>query len=146
MTRRQRITGLIAPTAKPVPQLHGANARNVPWLLGAQAEARADHPFIVWVPFDLPATTITYGEFHESVRALAAAMRPGGVLHLGLKLGQGEGRDALGRFYTYYSHDALMRHLDNAGFTPFETRETLETGLAGRTDPGILILARRADG
>ena len=70
---------MIATTAKPVPQLHGANGRNVPWLLGAQAKARADHPFVVWAPFDLPATTITYREFHELVRSLAAGLRSRGV-------------------------------------------------------------------
>ena len=25
---------------------------DVPWLLGMRAQARRDHPFLIWVPFD----------------------------------------------------------------------------------------------
>ena len=70
---------MIAPTAKPIPMLHGANGRNVPWLLRAQAAARADHPFIIWAPFDEAAADKTYGEFYSSVLALAAGLRERGV-------------------------------------------------------------------
>ena len=68
-----------APTAKPVPQLHGCNGRNIPWLLRARANDRADHPFIIWSPFDRPATTISYASFHSQVISLAAGMRARGV-------------------------------------------------------------------
>ncbi|MEE4143611.1 MAG: class I adenylate-forming enzyme family protein, partial [Halieaceae bacterium] len=70
---------MIAPTAKPVPKLHGANGRNIPWLLRAQAAARADHPFIIWAPFDQPATRISYAEFYSRVLSLAAGLRARGV-------------------------------------------------------------------
>jgi len=64
---------------KPVPQLHGHNQRNIPWLLKARAESRTDHPFIVWAPFDAAARSITYGEFYDSVLSLAAGFRKRGV-------------------------------------------------------------------
>lgn len=70
---------MIAPTAKPIPVLHGCNDRNVPWLLKARAESRADHPFIIWAPFDAPSQTICYGEFYHSVLSLAAGLRERGV-------------------------------------------------------------------
>jgi len=68
-----------APTAKPVPTLHGANGRNVPWLLRARAESRADHPFIVWAPFDRPGYSLSYAGFYQRVLSLAAGLRARGV-------------------------------------------------------------------
>lgn len=68
-----------APSSRPVPRLHEAIGRNVPWLLRARALSRADHPFIVWAPFDQPATTITYGAFHDRVLSLAAGLRARGI-------------------------------------------------------------------
>ena len=70
---------MTAPTAKTVPILHGANGRNIPWLLKAQAEARADHPFIVWAPFDQEAETLSYSEFYGRVLSLAAGLRARGI-------------------------------------------------------------------
>jgi len=70
---------VIAPTAKAIPRLHGTNGRTVPWLLQAQAAARADHPFIIWAPFDQPCSVISYGDFYDRVLALAAGLRARGV-------------------------------------------------------------------
>lgn len=67
------------PTAKPVPVLHGANGRNVPWLLQARAASRADHPFIVWAPFDAPSSSISYAQFYARVLSLATGLRARGV-------------------------------------------------------------------
>src|SRR6202453_755271 len=52
---------------------------DVPWLLRVQAEARRDHPFLIWAPFDAPAWIWRYGEFHDSVGALAAGLAKRGV-------------------------------------------------------------------
>ncbi|MEM1110830.1 MAG: AMP-binding protein [Pseudomonadota bacterium] len=62
-----------------VPRLHGHNQRNVPWLLRARAESRGAHPFIVWAPFDQPASRISYAAFLDSVLQLAAGLRERGV-------------------------------------------------------------------
>ena len=48
--------------------------------------------------------------------ALHAALKPGGLFHIGLKTGTGEKRDALGRFYTYYTEAELEDLLSDAGF------------------------------
>ena len=76
-------------TLKPPARLHGrihANSQaapgivgpfaglDVPWLLRMRAETRRDHPFLIWAPFDAPARSWTYGEFHERVGALAAGL------------------------------------------------------------------------
>ena len=39
---------------------------DVPWLLRMRAEARRDHPFLIWAPFDAPARIWRYGEFHSA--------------------------------------------------------------------------------
>ena len=52
---------------------------DVPWLLKMRAEMRRDHPFLIWAPFDAPARTWTYGEFHERVGALAAGLAARGI-------------------------------------------------------------------
>lgn len=52
---------------------------DVPWLLNLRAETRADHPFIVWAPFERPAVTLTYAAFYERVGALSAGLVKRGV-------------------------------------------------------------------
>src|SRR5437660_6566050 len=52
---------------------------DVPWLLRMRAETRRDHPFLIWTPFEAPARSWTYGEFHERVGALAAGLAARGV-------------------------------------------------------------------
>src|SRR4051812_28844050 len=64
---------------------------DVPWLLRMRSETRAEHPFLIWAPFDAPARQWSYGEFHDRVGALAA-----GLAARGIKPG-----------------DAILIHLDN---------------------------------
>lgn len=52
---------------------------DVPWLLRMRAETRRDHPFLIWAPFEAPARIWNYGEFHESVGALAAGLAARGI-------------------------------------------------------------------
>jgi crotonobetaine/carnitine-CoA ligase len=52
---------------------------DVPWLLRMRSETRRDHPFLIWAPFDAPARTWRYGEFHQRVGALAAGLKARGV-------------------------------------------------------------------
>jgi carnitine-CoA ligase len=52
---------------------------DVPWLLRMRAETRRDHPFLIWAPFDAPARSWAYGEFHDRVGALAAGLKARGI-------------------------------------------------------------------
>src|SRR6266481_7574288 len=56
---------------------------DVPWLLNMRAEARRNHPFLIWAPFEAPARKWSYGEFHDRVGALAA-----GLVKRGIKPGE----------------------------------------------------------
>jgi carnitine-CoA ligase len=52
---------------------------DVPWLLQLQAETRRDHPFLIWAPFDAPARTWSYREFHHRVGQLSAGLAGRGI-------------------------------------------------------------------
>ena len=79
--------------------------------------------------------------FADHLSRIATALKPGGVLHIAMKTGEGEARDELGRFYTFYTAEALRAHLVKAGFTPNEEVTGEAPGLAGTVDPWIEILA-----
>lgn len=76
---------------------------------------------------------------------ISRALKPGGHFHLGTKLGEGEKRDALGRFYAYFSDAELTRMLAEAGMTILTRATGEEAGLAGTVDPYIIMLARKND-
>jgi hypothetical protein len=57
------------------------------------------------------------------------ALRPGGLLYIGLKDGDGERLDGLGRFYVYYRRADLLGLLDDAGFVELDV-------VAGPVEPG----------
>lgn len=74
--------------------------------------------------------------------ALHHALRPGGLLHLGMKTGEGEGRDDLDRFYTYVTLPEITGLLAQAGFAVIACEEGHEVGLAGTNDPFVILRAR----
>ncbi len=72
---------------------------------------------------------------------LHRTLKPGGRLHIGMKFGTGEKRDAIGRLYVYYTEAELNALLVQAGFTPTasETRDGI--GLDRTAYQGIWIHA-----
>lgn len=86
---------------------------------------------------------VSRAEFPGQLGRVARALRKRGLLHLGMKTGQGERRDSLGRFYAYYTEAELERHLEKAGFEPLAQRQGIEAGLAGQPEPWIVIRARK---
>ena len=78
--------------------------------------------------------------------AIARALRPGGRLHLGMKTGRGEERDALGRLYVYWEAEALRNALEEAGLRPLSSREGEAEGLAGGREPFVIWRAERPRG
>ena len=74
--------------------------------------------------------------------AIRAALLPGGIAHVAMKLGTGEGRDRLGRFYTYLGRDELAELLTAAGLALLGERQGEEIGLAGQMEPYIVMDAR----
>ncbi len=94
----------------------------------------------IWASFSLLHAPRT--AFPTHLAAMKRALKPGGRLYLGMKLGQGEKTDRLGRFYSYYGADELTDLLTTAGFTVQDTHEFEVEGLAGGVEPCISVMAR----
>lgn len=95
----------------------------------------------IWASFSL--LHAPRDEFPGLLNALYKATKPNGLLFLGMKLGEGESRDAIGRFYSYYSEEELRDYLTNAGFSGLQTSVGSGKGLAGDTSDFIKIACRK---
>lgn len=93
----------------------------------------------VWANFSL--LHAARGDMPGHLTRIHTALRPGGVLHLGLKLGKGEARDDLGRFYTYFAEEEVRGLLARAGFKVMSTRHGEAAGMTGAVEPFIIVLA-----
>jgi SAM-dependent methyltransferase len=96
----------------------------------------------VWASFSL--LHAQRADLTRHLAAIGLSLRPGGHLFLGMKTGTGEGRDRLGRFYTYVTRPELEGLVADAGFRVLDVSEDAAPGLAGTTDPYILMTARNA--
>ncbi len=75
--------------------------------------------------------------------ALHRALRPAGIIHVGMKTGVGTDRDAIDRLYTYVTVNELSNLLSDAGFDVTFTKEGKEKGMAGTMDPFVLMRGRK---
>ena len=48
-------------------------------LMRLRAETRADHPFVIWEPFEREGERLTYAEFEHRVRQCAAGLSARGI-------------------------------------------------------------------
>lgn len=76
-------------------------------------------------------------------KTLFAATKPGGVIHVGMKTGEGVERDRINRLYTYVSVEELNRLLADTGYQVTHTKEGMERGLAGTLDPFVIMRGER---
>ncbi|MEO1775799.1 MAG: class I SAM-dependent methyltransferase [Pseudomonadota bacterium] len=70
---------------------------------------------------------------------------PGGRFFLGLKQGQGEARDRLGRLYSYFMPDEIIEALSTAGFDILQATSADGEGMAGNAEVFMYFHARWAD-
>ena len=77
----------------------------------------------------------------DHLARVSKALVPGGFFHIGLKTGTGEKRDALGRFYAYYTDAEITGLLSDAGFVVIERSFGADAGLDGTVAPWIILLA-----
>lgn len=94
----------------------------------------------VWANFSL--LHAPRADLPRHLAALHRALKPDGLLHLGMKTGAGEARDSLDRYYSYYTVAELRALLTGAGFTVASCSEGHERGLAGTDDPFAILTAR----
>ena len=93
----------------------------------------------VWANFSL--LHAAPADLPRHIGAIAKALVPGGLFHIGMKLGDGQARDAIDRLYTYVTTAALTDMLADVGLRPVSTREGVDKGLAGTDDAFVVIQA-----
>ncbi len=128
---------------------------------GMAAEGRRRHGVEIRVePFEALAADGLYDGvwcafalLHETRDALpghlariARALKPGGILYLGMKEGAGEARDALGRRYVYVAAPELEAMLAGAGLVGVSIGRDRVRGCAGVVEPVLHAVARRPVG
>lgn len=79
----------------------------------------------------------------DHLSRISTALKANGVFHIGLKTGEGERRDAIGRFYAYYDVEELRGLLLNADFNVMSERTGADAGLDGTVAPWVVMLCRK---
>ncbi|SFI05669.1 class I SAM-dependent DNA methyltransferase [Albimonas pacifica] len=118
-----------------------ARARGVPAELGRFEDLAETAAYDgAWISFSLLHAPLA--DWPDVLARVARALRPGGALFLGVKEGEGEIRDRLGRRYSYIREPALRALLTGAGFARIEIETGRETGRDG-SETGILLTHAR---
>ena len=89
----------------------------------------------VWASFSL--LHAPRSELPAHLAAIRRSLRPGGVARIGMKTGEGDGRDRLGRYYTYVSEDELEALLTAAGFDVRDRATGADAGFDGVVSPWV---------
>lgn len=93
----------------------------------------------IWASFSL--LHAPKANFLHHLQSCHRALCSGGHMYLGMKVGFGERRDHLGRFYAFYTEEELRTLLHSVGFRNLKSHTGTSTGLAGTSDPYVLINA-----
>ena len=92
----------------------------------------------IWANFSL--LHAPKADLPRHLAAIKTALKPGGVFHIGMKLDEKDGRDGIGRLYSYYSIAELDSLLESAGLIPRTHRTGRDKGLSGEMSDYVIIL------
>ena len=95
----------------------------------------------IWANFSL--LHVERAAFFSHISAAATALVPSGVFYVSVKLGKGEERDDLGRFYSYFGQDELEEILEKSGFEIVDIFTGKSKGMAGKLEKWMGILAKK---
>lgn len=95
----------------------------------------------VWANFSL--LHAPRSEMLSNLKKINRSLKKKGYLHIGLKIGNGEKRDTLGRQYTYYQPKELKSLLISAGFTINTIRLDMDGAISmtGMIEPFMIVTA-----
>lgn len=93
----------------------------------------------IWANFSL--LHAPRADLPKHLAAFKRALISPGILHVAVKTGTGEKRDALGRLYTYFTEPEMREQLSNAGFTIKEQSAGRDLGLDGTYADWIALRA-----
>lgn len=91
----------------------------------------------IWANFSLLHATPK--DFPGILKSLNQTLKPKGIFHLGMKIGQNSVRDKLDRYYSYYSEAELRNYLSNARFSVEHVELGEALGMAGDMEPWIAL-------
>ena len=94
----------------------------------------------IWASFSL--LHAKRRDFPRLLGSINKALKPDGLFSIGLKLGTGETRDALGRRYTYVSQNELDQLLKSSGFNVFDHILGKDVGLDGVMSEWVFAYAK----
>ena len=94
----------------------------------------------IWANFSL--LHVERAAFFSHISAAATALVPSGVFYVSVKLGKGQERDELGRFYTYFNHDELEEILGQSGFEIVDKFTGKSKGMAGKLEEWVGLLVK----
>lgn len=116
-------------------QIEGVEARRAQF---ADLDVKATYDGI-WANFSL--LHAAKRDLPGHLAAIHRALKPGGLFHVGLKEGDGEKRDKLGRFYSYYTVPEMTQLLEQHGFSCGPVRQGRDKGLDGSIAPWFSLTA-----
>ena len=93
----------------------------------------------IWANFSL--LHVERAAFSSYISAAATALVPSGVFYVSVKLGKGQERDELGRFYSYFGQDELQVILVQSGFEIVDKFTGKSRGMAGKLEEWVGLLA-----
>ena len=94
----------------------------------------------IWASFSL--LHAKRKDFPRLLASIKRALKPDGLFSIGLKLGTGEKRDALGRRYTFVSQTELDQLLRSSHFNVFDHILGKDIGLDGVTSEWVFAYAK----
>ena len=77
------------------------------------------------------------------LQRIHTALKANGIFYVGLKRGDAEERDDIGRFYAYYTETALQVLVQDSGFDILDSRTDESRGMLGKMDKGLHIIGRK---
>ena len=94
----------------------------------------------IWASFSL--LHAKRRDFPRLLASIKRALKPDGLFSIGLKLGNGEKRDKLGRRYTFVSQNELDQLLKSSGLNVFDHIIGKDIGLDGMMSKWVFAYAK----
>ena len=119
-----------------------ARAKGLDARLGTFETARGTGPFDgIWANFSLLHAPLDALPDHLTM--IHRELTTGGIFHIGMKTGEGQARDSIGRLYTYLPEEDLADLITKTGFSILSRIPGRSAGLSGEQSDWVVMLARK---
>ncbi|MGB7318396.1 MAG: methyltransferase domain-containing protein [Planktotalea sp.] len=80
----------------------------------------------------------------DHVNAIAKALKSGGIFHIGMKIGDDESRDSIGRRYSYFTEAELEKMMNDNGLSVIWRSHGEDIGLSGEMAAWVVLQSKKA--